>query len=375
MDEVTKIFISSVGMTRFGKRDEGLLELMVEAADSALEGAEVDAVFVGCQNPEEFSGLANISTRVATEIGHTPRPSVRIENSSGTGSAVFLAAAMAVLSGQYRSALVVAGEKMTAVSTPTATRVLAGVLGDNERQLGLTMTALGAMAARRYMHDHGLSREDLALVPIKNHANGALNPFAHFQKDITLDKVLGSRMVAEPLRVFDCAPISDGAAAVVLSGQGGDVEVAGMGSGTESIAVEDRASLTSLKANVEAGRMAYARAGLGPKDIDVAELHDAFSILELIDSEDLGLFPRGGAGKALRAEETQLNGSLPINTSGGLKARGHPVGATGLAQVCEVFWQLTGNAGKRQVDGARIGLTQNIGGFGCNNCVTILRGC
>jgi acetyl-CoA C-acetyltransferase len=374
---VSRVYISSVGMTRFGKREESSLDLMFEASSNALKGVQnhVDALFVGCQNPEEFEGFGNVSTRLASEIGHTPRPAMRIENSSGSGSAVLMAAFAAVRSGTFESVLVVAGEKMTGVSTAKATRVLAEVLGENERRYGLTMTALGSMAARRYMHDHGLSREDLALVPVKNHRNGALNPYAHFQKEITLEKVLSSRLVAEPLRVYDCAPISDGAAAVVLSSHGAEVEIKGVGAGTESIAVEDRESLTSLKANVEAGRMAYSMAKLGPKDVDVAELHDAFSILELIDSEDLGLFPKGGSWRALKNGETEIGGRIPVNASGGLKARGHPVGATGLAQVCEIFWQLTGQAGKRQVDGAKVGLAQNIGGFGSNNVVTIMSRC
>jgi acetyl-CoA C-acetyltransferase len=374
---MTRVYISSVGMTRFGKREEGLLDLMVEASEKALGELDncVDALFVGCQNPEELTGLGNISTRLASKIGHTPRPAVRIENSSGTGSAVLMNAFMAVRSGMFESILVVAGEKMTGVSTAKATRVLAEVLGENEREHGLTMTALGAMAARRYMHDFGLSREDLALVPLKNHRNGALNPNAHFQKEVTLEKILESRLIAEPLRLFDIAPISDGAAAALVSSHGGAVEIKGIGAGTESIAVEDRDSLTSLKATVEAGRMAYAMADLGAGDIDVAELHDAFSILELINSEDLGFFPKGESWKALKKGDTQIGGQLPINTSGGLKARGHPVGATGLAQMCEIFWQLTDDAGKRQVDGAKTGLAQNIGGFGCNNVVTILTRC
>jgi acetyl-CoA C-acetyltransferase len=350
---------------------------MVQATDKASKGLDshFDALYVGCQNPEEFAGMGNISTRLASEIGHAPRPAIRIENSSGTGSAVLMQAFMAVRSGTYESVLVVAGEKMTDVSTAKATKVLAEVLGENERHHGLTMTALGSMAARRYMHEYSLSRKDLALVPLKNHKNGALNPYAHFQKAVSLEKILSSKMVADPLRVFDCAPISDGAAAVILSSHGGDVEIRGVGAGTESIGVEDRESLTSLKATVEAGRMAYSMSGLGPWDIDVAELHDAFSILELINSEDLELFKRGESWKALKSGDTQIGGSLPINTSGGLKARGHPVGATGLAQVCEIFWQLTDDAGKRQVDGAKVGLTQNIGGFGCNNVVTILSRC
>jgi acetyl-CoA acetyltransferase len=371
---LSDVRISSVGMTKFGKRDEGLVELMVQAAEQALEGKHVDALFVGCQNPEEFCGLGNISTRVAAELGHIPRPALRVENSSASGSATFMSGIIAIKSGLYESVLVVAGEKMTGVDTPKAQKILTEILTTDERGYGLTMGGLCGMIARYYMHETGLTREDLALVPVKNHHNATLNPLAHFQKEITVEDVLGSKMVADPLRMYDCAPISDGAAAAVLSSHGGEVMVKGVGHGTETVAVVDRPSLLSFGANLEAARMAYAMAKLKAKDIDIAEIHEAFSILELINSEDMGLFRRGEAWKALKKGETQLNGSLPINTSGGHKARGHPVGGSGMAQVCELFLQLTGNAGKRQVDGAKVGLAHNMGGFACNNIVTILKG-
>jgi acetyl-CoA acetyltransferase len=368
------VYVSSIGMTRFGKRDEGLLELMVLAAEQALEGKHVDALFVGCQNPEEFCGLANISTRVASELGHAPRPAVRIENSSASGAAAFMSGVIAIMSGLCESVLVVAGEKMTGVDTPRAQRILTEILTPDERSYGLTMAGLCGMIAKRYMHENGLTREDLALIPVKNHHNATLNPLAHFHKEITVEDVLASRMVADPLRMYDCAPISDGAAAAVISSHGGDVEVAGFGQGTETMAVVDRGSLLSFRANTEAARMAFHTAGLRPSDVNVAEIHEAFSILELINSEDIGLFRRGESWKAMKKGETQLNGRLPINTSGGHKARGHPVGGSGMAQICEIFLQLTGNAGKRQVDGAKVGLTHNMGGFACNNIVTILKG-
>jgi acetyl-CoA acetyltransferase len=370
---MSKVRISSAGLTRFGKRKEGLLDLMCEVSEKVLEG-DVEAVYVGCQNPEEFTGEANISTRVATWLGLTPRSAVRIENSSASGSAVFLQAFAAVKAGLFKRALVVAGEKMTHLPTARANAILSEVLSSRERELGMTMVSLGALVARRYMHDHGLTREELALIPVKNHRNGTMNPNAHFQKEITVEKVLSSRLIASPLTLYDVAPISDGAAAVVLEDKGSGPEVVGIGSGTENIGVVDRARYDSLAATIEAARQAFGMARLKPSEVDIAEVHDAFSILELINMEDLGLCKKGKAGDMLKSGDTEINGRLPVNTSGGLKARGHPVGATGLAQVCEIFWQLTGNAGRRQVDGAKIGITQNIGGFGCNNAVTVVRG-
>jgi acetyl-CoA acetyltransferase len=236
----------------------------------------------------------------------------------------------------------------------------------------MTMPSLGAMTARRYMDRYGMPREVLALVPVKAHANGSANPYAHFRKAVDLEKVMGSPMVADPLRVFDCAPVSDGAAAVVITSKPSDVEVAGVGHGTDRIALADRRG-EGLRATQLAAHRAYSDAGLSPRDVDLAELHDAFSILEIIDSEDVGLFPMGEGWRALRSGATAIDGDLPVNVSGGLKARGHPVGATGLAQVAEVVWQLRGQAEGRQLDGVSVGLTQNIGGFGCNNLVTILR--
>jgi acetyl-CoA C-acetyltransferase len=279
---------------------------------------------------------------------------------------------IAVRSGLCESVLVVAGEKMTTADAPKAQRILTEILTTDERGYGLTMAGLCGMIARRYMHETGLTREELATIPVKSHHNASLNPMAHFQKEITVETVLSSKLVADPLRMYDCAPISDGAVAAVISSHGGDVKVRGLGHGTETIAVVDRPNLLTFGANIEAARMAYHMSGLKPKDIDIAEIHDAFSVLELINSEDMGLFPHGQAWKALNNGTTQLNGDLPINTSGGHKARGHPVGGSGLAQICELFLQLTRNAGKRQVDGVKVGLAHNMGGFACNNIVTIL---
>jgi acetyl-CoA C-acetyltransferase len=365
--------IASAACTRFGRRPETLVELLAEASARALGGREVEALFVGCQNPEEFSGTGNLATALCDALALAPRPAVRVECASSSGAAVFEQAAWSVDSGRYRSVLVVAGEKMTHLPTGRVSGILAEVLSPVERALGLTMASLAALSARAYMHRHGLTREELALVPVKSHSNALLNPVAHLQKAISVQDVLESRLVSDPLRVYDCSAVSDGAAAAVLTSGAGPVGVAGIGHGTDALAVQHREDLCSLRATREAARQAYGQAGLGPGDIDVVEAHDAFSILELIDLEDLGFFGKGEARKALVKGETKLGGSLPVNVSGGLKARGHPVGASGLAQIVELFDQLTGSAGKRQVDGAAVGLSQSIGGFGCNNLVTILR--
>ena len=251
-------------------------------------------------------------------------------------------------------------------------KVLGRVLADSEIVLGMTMPSLGALVARLYMERHGLTREALAKVPVKAHRNAMANPLAHFRKEVTVERVLESPMVADPLRVFDCAPVSDGAAAVLATAGRTDVEVAGIGHGTDRLALADRRG-DGLRATQLAAQRAYADAGLAPGDVDLAELHDAFSILEIIDSEDAGLFPRGEGWRAMEEGMTAIDGELPVNVSGGLKARGHPVGATGLAQVVELVWQLRGEAEGRQLDGIQVGLAQNIGGFGCNNVVTILR--
>jgi acetyl-CoA acetyltransferase len=368
-------YVSGVGQTPFGKLDDDLVSLMERASVAALEDcgtAGVDAVIVGSQTSDELANVANLGTRLADRLGLSGVAAWRTENSSGTGAALLEAAVLAVRSGHYRTVLAVGGERMTDKPTPVTAKVLGRVLADTEIALGMTMPSLGAMVARAYMERYGLTREALALVPVKAHANGSRNPLAHFQKAVDADRVLASPMVADPLRVFDCAPVSDGAAAVVVTSTSTDVEVAGVGHGTDRVALADRRG-EGLRATQIAAQRAFADSGLKPGDVDLAELHDAFSILEIIDSEDVGFFPRGEGWRALEGGVTAIDGDLPVNVSGGLKARGHPVGATGLAQVAEVAWQMRGQAEGRQVDGVRVGLTQNIGGFGCNNLVTILR--
>lgn len=373
-----EVYVTKAGLAKFGKRESSLEKLVQEAVenmmgdDSQLDFEDIDAVFFGTMSVEEFTGMSNISAWVNDCLGLVGKPAMRIETGSSTGAAVFQAGVHAIASGYYNNVLILAAEKMTHVPTSSATRILAEVIDPVERSYGCTMTALAGMVTRRYIHEFSMTTEDLALVSVKNHRNGALNPYAHFQEPITIETVQNSRVVAEPLRLFHCSPISDGAAALILTSNPAQVKVSGIGSGTEHVAVQNRDSLTSFSATRRAAKQAFKMANKQPKDIDVAEVHDAFTSFELIDTEDLGFFEPGEGYKAVINGLTNLDGELPINPSGGLKARGHPVGVSGLAQVVEIVWQLRGEAEKRQIKGAKVGLTQSIGGFASNNLVNIL---
>jgi acetyl-CoA C-acetyltransferase len=373
---MSKVYISEIGMTQFGKRIESLETLMYEAYAQIITEREpsFDAIFIGCMNPDEFVGDSNLATLIVDHFGLYQTPSVRIENAPASGSAAFEQAFYSIASGHHENVLVLAGEKMSSLPTHIATRILSKLIDRYERSYGATMPALAAMVTRRYMHDYNLSRENLALAAVKNHHNGTLNAYAQFRKEITVEDVLRSRMIADPLHLYDCASISDGSCAVHLTSNKTDVKVTGIGHATDYLSLQYRDSLTSFNATKVAAQRAYEMAHRSPKDIEVAEVHDAFTILEIVNPEDLGFFKPGGGGDALVSGKTGLDGELPINPSGGLNARGHPVGATGLAQICEIVWQLRNQAGKRQVQ-ADVGLCHNIGGFVNNNIVTILESC
>jgi len=374
------VYIAGVGMTKFGKSKEPLEKMMAEAASLALKEAQlerVDAVYTGVMNVEEFVGDSNFATLLVDTLGLVGVPSTRVETASSTGAGAFEAAFYAVASGHMKHVLVLAGEKMTHLPTAKTTRILSEVIDRSERRYGVTMPALAAMIAQKYAREFNLSQlklEDiLAQVAIKNHTNGYLNPYAQFRKIITKEEYLKSQMVSYPLRLYDCAPITDGASAIVLTSQPTAIKVSGIGHATDTSAVTHRISFTSFDSTKEAAHKAYAMAQLDPSDIQFAEVHDAFTPFEIIGTEDLGFFSGGEGWKALEEGITQLRGRLPINPSGGLKARGHPVGASGLAQLVEIVYQLEGQAGpERQLGRAEIGLAHSIGGLGNNNLVTIL---
>ncbi len=371
------VYVSSVGMTKFGNRNESLPELLAEAASKAisqlpLKERNFGALLVAAMNPQEFSGHDNIAALMADKLGLTSIPAFRIENAPASGSAALHQAFFAVSSGIYNKVLVIAGEKMTGLNRKELTSLIAKLVPRTQRQLGITIPAMTALLTRRYMHKHDLSREDLALVAVKSHHNGSMNPNAHFQNEITLEDVLSSQIISDPLRLYDCAPISDGACAAVVTSNRCQVKILGLGHGADTLYYQHRDSLTSFSATTMAAEKAYTMSGVLPRDVDVVETHDAFTILELLNAEDLGFFEEGKSMDALKTGVTNIGGDMPINPSGGLKAKGHPVGATGLAQICELFWQLSGEAKKRQVDFAKVGLAHNIGGFGNNALVTIL---
>jgi acetyl-CoA C-acetyltransferase len=371
---VIDVWIAGAGMTRFGRRDELLPDLIAEAALAALRDAALerpDAIVVAAMNPEEFTGEGNFGSLVNTRLGLSTVPAMRVETATSSGVAAVYAGFAGIAAGIHRSVLVVGGEKMTHVPTPRVSEIISRSIDPHEKSYGATMPALAAIVTRAAMHRRGLTLKEISQVAVKNHAHGARNPYAHFREPVTLEAVMESRLVADPLRLFHCCPISDGAAALVLSAEPGTVRIAGIGQGTDSIAVRYRADLTSFRATYEAAQVAYAMAGFGPERVEVAELHDAFTPFELISLEDTGLMPQGKAGRATLDGETAIGGRLPVNPSGGLKARGHPLAATGIAQLVELYWQLTGRATGRQVE-AGVALGQSIGGLATNNWVTLL---
>ncbi|MEP0813115.1 MAG: thiolase domain-containing protein [bacterium] len=380
------VAVIGIGIQRWGELwERSLRDLWVEAALNAINDAgvdHVDSMYVGCMTPGLFVGQEHLGSLLADYLGITPVPATRVESACASGGMAMRAGFIEVASGLSDIVLVSGVEKMTDVDGGGATYALATAAdGDYEVYNGVTFPGLYAMMARDYMRRFGLTREELAAVPVKSHANGVHNPHAQFQGAIKLETVINSVMVADPLTLMDCSPITDGAAAAILcpldlaakfSKGRPVVKVAGMGAATDSIALHSRGDFSTLNSTVIAAKRAYDMAKVGPEDIDFAEVHDCFSIAEIIVSEDLGFFEKGKGGKAAAAGETAIGGKKPINTSGGLKSKGHPVGATGIGQIHELVTQLRGEAGKRQVEGAKRGLAQNMGGSGGSSVVHIL---
>ena len=308
-------------MTRFGRRDESLPDLIAEAGLAALRDAGIerpDALVVAAMNPEEFTGAGNYGSLINTHLGLARVPAVRVETATSSGMAAVYAGFADIASGLHRTVLVVGGETMSHLSTPRVSEIIGRSIDPHERTYGSTMPALAGLVTRAAMHSRGLTLREMAQVAVKNHANGARNPLAHFQEQVTLEAVMESRVVADPLRLYHCCPISDGAAALVLTAEPAPVRIAGIGQGTDTMAVRYRSDLTSFRATQAAAQVAYAMAGFGPERVDLAELHDAFSPFELISMEDTGLAPRGKAARMVAHGETAIDGRLPVNPSGGL---------------------------------------------------------
>jgi acetyl-CoA C-acetyltransferase len=378
------VSIISAGMTDFGSFPErNIRDLASEAGQACLQAAgvspqQVEALYVGNFAGPSFTGQSHLAPWIGAGLGLRNVPCTRFEAACASGGAALFHAWTAVAGGAYDLVLVLGVESMTPQSTARTAEILASA-GDigAEAAVGATFPGLFGLIAARHMHEWGTTREHLAAVAVKNHANGLRNPRAHLKKGVTIDQVLASRPIAEPLTLFDCSLISDGAAAVLLcsseraAGFDRPVRIRGIAQASDRLALHEKADITTFPAVGCAAGKAYAMAGIAPTDINFAEVHDCFTIAEIIALEDLGLFPRGQAGPASLAGKTSRDGATPINPSGGLKSKGHPVGATGIAQVCEVFWQLRGEAGERQLSGVSTGLTQNLGGSGATAVVGI----
>ena len=380
-----RVAVIGVGLTRFGELWEtSFSQLFVEAGamainDAGIDGGDIQAIYVGNMSGGRFVDQEHISCLIADHAGLTPIPATRVEAACASGGLAIRQGVMSILSGFHDLVVVGGVEKMTDVVTEKTTQTLA-TASDSEWEafMGMTFPGLYALIARRHMHEYGTTREQLAMVSVKNHKNAMHNPYAQFHAKISVEDVLRSPLVADPLRLLDCSPITDGAACVVLASEerakefvDNPVYITGSGQASSTMALHDRQRITVTDATVNAAKEAYARAGRKPGDIQVAEVHDAFTIGELLAIEGLGFVEIGRGGKATEEGETAIGGRIPVNTSGGLKAKGHPVGATGVAQVVEVVLQLRGEAGKRQVD-ADVGLTHNVGGSGGTAAVHIL---
>ncbi len=374
------VAIIGVGCTRFGEMwDRSFRDIVVEAGaraieDAKLTGEEIEAMYVGNMSAGQFIQQEHLGSLIADFVGLATMhiPATRVEAACASGGLALRTAIMAVASG-YHDVVVAAGvEKMTDVETGVTVDALASA-ADREWEgfMGATFPALYAMVARLHMHRYGTTRDQLAQVAVKNHRNAVDNPRAQFRNEISIDTVKNASMVSDPLTLFDCSPITDGAAAVIVAPADvareytdSPVYVLGTGQATDTISLHTRRDLCTFDATVEAGRRAYGMSGVGPEDIDLVEVHDCFTIAEILAIEDLGFFKKGQGGPATLNGETAIGGKIPVNTSGGLKACGHPVGATGIKQAVECVEQLRGVAGKRQVDGAQIAMTHNVGGTG-----------
>lgn len=382
------VSIVSAGLSKFGKLD-GLYarEIFAEAAKEAFDRCpnldpkkDIKALFVGHMG-ESYEHQGHTGATMADWAGLLHVPATRTEAACASSGVALRTAIQAVLSGLSDVVMVGGVEKMTHRSTADVTEYLA-MASDFpfEQWQGMTFPGLYALMATAHMHDYGTTEKDLATVAVKNHYHGSMNPKAHMQKEITLENALSARMVAWPLKLYDCSLITDGASCLILTKPelaekytDTPVQIIGSGQASDTIGLYERESFTSLAAAKIAAKQAYDMAGMKPEDVDVAEVHDCFTIAEIIAYEDLGFCKPGEGGKIAEKGETRLGGRIPVNTSGGLKSKGHPVGATGTAQAYEIYLQLTGQADRRQVKDAKIGLTHNVGGSGATATVHMYR--
>jgi acetyl-CoA acetyltransferase len=375
-----RVAVIGVGVTKFGKHDRSSAELFAEAAREAITDAEmapsrIQALYYGNVTGGEGEHQLHASPLAASVLGLPGIPTTRFENACATSHTAFRHAVMEIAAGISDVVLVGGAERVLHIPTDHATEYFAYCSDASfEQPLGLTFPGVFALIARAHMDKHGTTEEQMAHVAVKNHRHGVLNPKAQFQKEITLETVLKSPYVADPLKLYDCCPFTDGGAALVLAaedvarGRKRAVWVLGSEAASDTMFLHEKRDLSRVTATERAAEAVYRTAGKGPRDVDVAELHDCFTMAEIVATEGLGFFEPGTGGLAAEKGWTSLGGKIPVNPSGGLKAKGHPIGATGAAQIAEIVTQLRAEAGPRQVDGARVGLTHTLGG----NTATVL---
>ncbi|MFB5614274.1 MAG: thiolase domain-containing protein [Candidatus Nitrosomaritimum yanchengensis] len=380
-----KVCVLGAGSTKYGKLSDSIADITTQASVEAIESAGISPKDIKASYISNVFGVADRQVHIGpvlmSRLGIPDRPSLSIESACGSGSVAFREAFANIAAGFYDCLVVTGVEKVTHTGTEWTTTYFS-YCSDffYEGQAGASFPGLFASMARAYLTEFDATEEDFARVAVKNHDNGLLNPKAHMHKKITVDDVMNSAVVASPLKLFDCCPFSDGASSVILCSEkfakehGGDyIEVIGSGRGGSPAALQGREHLTTIPSTKIASEAAYKMAGLTPKDIDFAEVHDCFTIAEVVDTEDLGFFEKGQGVQAVREGRTKLNSDISINPSGGLKSKGHPIGATGIGQVVEVYDQLTGKAGERSVKDAKIGLTHNFGATGASCAVHIFQ--
>ena len=382
-----EVSIVGIGQTKVGEHwDKSIKDLSVEAINKALEDSgierdKIDSLYAGNMLSGKVAEQENLGSMISDFAGLGNIPSVKVEAACASGGAALQVGAKGVMSGLEDLSVVVGVEKLTDVLGSKATEGLA-YAADQEFETfhGATFVSLNALATRTYLNEFDVEREDLMRFAVNAHKNAVDNPNAMFRSEISLEKAMNSTMVADPLRLMDVTPVCDGAAAVILAPKDKarkytdtPIDIAGMGNAIDTIGLHDRESSFEMKATKEASKTAYNMANMEPDDIDIIELHDAFTIMSTLGLEDMGFVEKGKAPKAAKEGRISIDGDLPVTTMGGLKARGHPVGATGVYQTVEIAQQLRSEAGENQVEGAETGIAQNIGGTGSNVTVNILK--
>lgn len=379
-----RVAVVGVGQTKFDEHwEKSLRDLSTEAGaialkDAGIDGRDIQSLYIGNMSAGRFIGQEHLAALAADQAGLIPIPATRCEAACASGALAFREAYFSILSGQYDIVMAAGAEKMTDLKGTDAIATLMGA-GDQEWEsaIGLTFAGLYALMARSHMEKYGTTREQMAMVSVNNHKNGVHNPLAQFPAEVTVDKVLNSPMISDPLTLLDCSPITDGASVVILASERvasrfeKPIWILGSGQASDTLALHHRKSMTELLSTKVAAKIAYEQAGLKPENIDLAEVHDCFSINEIIAIEDLGFCEKGKGGQFVEDGKIARDGERPINPTGGLKSIGHPVGATGVRQISDVVKQLRGDYGNLQVNGAKIGLTLNIGGSGATAVANI----